>query len=83
MKYTALLMVISGVVIACFVGVHSTTGPDRAENPVLFGLVLPLVFAVALAIAGVAMWFVGGRGYTVSEPASGPFGRTDTTRRSG
>jgi hypothetical protein len=83
MKYTALLMVISAVVIACFAGVHSATGPDRAENPLLLGLVLPLVFAVALASAGVAMWFLGGRGYTASEPTSGPFAPTDPTKRSG
>ena len=73
MKFTAILTVLLGVVIGCFAGVHYASGgpPGQAENPSVLGLVLPLVFAVALVIAGAAMWFVGGRGHTVSEPASG------------
>ena len=80
MRYTALLMIISGVVIACFAGVHYASGgpADWAENPFVLGLALPLVFAAALVIVGSAMlivgsalWFVGRRGYTVSKPASG------------
>jgi hypothetical protein len=72
MKYAAILTVLMGVVIGCFAGVHSASGGvDRAGNPLVLGLILPLVFAVALVIAGVAMWFVGGRGYTASGLASG------------
>ena len=72
MKYTALLMIISGAVIACFAGAHyASGGSDRAENPLVLGLVLPMAFAAALVIAGAAMWAFGGRGYTVSEPATG------------
>ena len=79
MKYSALLMILSGFVIACFAGVHYASGgpAERAENPFVLGLALPLVFAAALVIvgsalliAGAAMWFVGRRD-TVSEPASG------------
>jgi hypothetical protein len=72
MKFTAILTALMGVVIGCFAGVHSASGGvDRAENPLVLGLVLPLVFAVALVIAGVAMWFLDGCGYTASGLASG------------
>jgi hypothetical protein len=71
MKYTALLMIISGALIACFVGGHyaSMGPPNWAENPLVLGLVLPLAFAAALVLTGAALWTVGGRGYTASEPA--------------
>ena len=63
MKYTALLMIISGVVIACFAGVHyAIGGADRAENPFVLGLAIPMVFAFALVTTGAALWVVGGRG---------------------
>ena len=73
MKYTSLLMIISGVLIACFAGGHyaSMGAANRAEHPLVLGLVLPLAFAAALVVAGAALWFLGGRGYTISEPAPG------------
>ena len=72
MKYTALLMIISGVVIACFAGVHyASGGADGTENPFVLGLALPLVFAAALVTTGTGLWAIGGRGYTSSGPASG------------
>ena len=71
MKFTAILTILMGVVIGCFAGVrYASGGADRAENPFVLGLALPLIFAAALMIAGAAMWVVGGRGQTVSEPVS-------------
>jgi hypothetical protein len=83
MKYTALFMIISGVVIACFAGVRYAIGEpsDWAENPFVLGLALPLVFASALVTTGTALWVMGRRGCTVWGSASGPFGRTGTTKR--
>jgi hypothetical protein len=70
MKYTALITILMGIVVACFSGFRyaSVGPPDRVENPLVFGLVLPMVFAVALVIAGAALWFVSGRGYTARVP---------------
>jgi hypothetical protein len=71
MKLTAILTALMGVVIGCFAGVnYASGGPGQAENPFVLGLVLPLLFAVALVIAGAAMWFVGRRGYIASAPTS-------------
>lgn len=69
MKFTAILTALIGVVIGCFAGVHYASGgpPGQAKSPLVLGLVLPLVFAVALVIAGVVLWFLDGRG----RPASG------------
>ena len=63
MKYTALLMILSGVVLACFAGVrYATDGPPEwAENPFVLGLVLPMVFAAALVTTGTGLWAFGGR----------------------
>jgi hypothetical protein len=72
MKYSALLMIISGVVIACFAAIQyvSMGAPNWAENPFVLGVALPLVLAAALVLTGAALWTVGGRGYTALAPAS-------------
>lgn len=73
MRYSAILMVLSGVVIACFTGVrYAVDGPPEwAENALALELALPLVLAVALVTTGTALWALGRRGYTVSGLASG------------
>jgi hypothetical protein len=72
MRYTALITILMGVVVACFAGVrYATGGADEAENPFVLGLVLPLVVAVALVTTGTGLWVVGGRWSAVPEPASG------------
>jgi hypothetical protein len=81
MKYSALLMIISGVAIACVAGVRYASGEpsDWGENP--FVLAIPLVFAVALVTTGTGLWAVGGRRHTVSEPAAGPHPATSAYHR--
>jgi hypothetical protein len=50
-----------------FAGVRYATGEgDSPENPFVLGLVLPLIFAAALVVAGTALCFVGRPRYTVS-----------------
>jgi len=72
MRYTALLTILMGLVIACFAGVrYATGGANRNENPFVLGLVLPLVFAAALVVAGAALCFVARPRYTVSGTGSG------------
>jgi hypothetical protein len=72
MKYTALLLIISGIVVACFAGVHyASGGADSTENPFVLGLALPLVLAVALVTTGTGLWAMGGRWSAVSGPAVG------------
>lgn len=70
MKYTALCMIISGVVIACLAGVHYAIGEpsDWAENPFVLGLALPLVVASALVTTGTALWVMGRRGAPFGDP---------------
>jgi hypothetical protein len=61
MRYSAILLVLSGVVIACFTGVrYALDGPSEwAENSFGLDLAFPLVLAAAL-------WAFARRGYTVS-----------------
>ena len=68
MKYTAFAVVLVGVMIACFAGYLYASGgpPDQEKNPSVVQLILPLVCAVLLVIAGVSMWLFGGKGYTLS-----------------
>jgi hypothetical protein len=68
MKYTAFAVVMVGVMIACFAGYRYASGgpPDQEQNPPVVQLVLPLVFAALLVIAGASMWLFGGKGYSVS-----------------
>lgn len=80
MRYTALFMIILGIVIACFAGVYYANGDaDRTENLFVLGVVLPLVVAVALMTTGTGLWVIGGRGYTIWGSAPG----RDPTRGSG
>jgi hypothetical protein len=68
MKYTAFAVVMVGVTIACFAGFQYASGDplDQEKNPSALRLVLPLVFASLLVIAGASMWLFGGKGYTLS-----------------
>ena len=71
MKFTAFAVMLMGVVIACFAAFQYASGgpPEQKENPSYASLLFPLLFATALVITGVAMWTLGGKGYTVSRLA--------------
>lgn len=67
MRYTGLITILMGLVTVCFAGVrYATGGTNSADNPLVLGLVLPLLFAAALVVAGAAMSFVGRPRDTVS-----------------
>jgi hypothetical protein len=73
MRYSAILMVLSGLVIAGFTGVRYAIDepPEWVENSFALELALPLVLAVALVTTGSALWAFGRWGYTVSGLTSG------------
>lgn len=83
MKYTALVVVLLGVLIACFAGLlHASAGPPaQSQGPSVASLVVPLAFAAALVLVGVAMWVFGGKGYTVSGPRVGRRPAGEATER--
>jgi hypothetical protein len=71
MRYTALIAILMGVVVACFAGVrYATAGADGAEDLFVLGLVLPLIFAATLVTTGTGLWVVGGRRSPVPGTAS-------------
>lgn len=72
MKYTALFMIILGIVIVCCAGVlYASVGADREENLFVLGVAFPVVCAVALVTTGTGLWVLSGREYTFWAPASG------------
>ena len=78
MKFTAIGVVLMGVVIAGVAGFQYATGgpPEKSVPPSPLTLELLLSFAAVLILAGGAMWRFGGKGYSLLAHRFGP-PRTD------
>jgi hypothetical protein len=82
MKYTAFFVVLIGVLIACFAGILSMNGGQRygpeeiISSPTALGPILIFAFAIVMVLLGTAMWFFGGKGYTISRRGIRPGGKS-------
>jgi hypothetical protein len=72
MRYTAVAVILFGVLVACYAGFRYASGgpPDQVVSPSAASLAGSLALAALLVIGGVAMWVFGGEGYTTSGPVS-------------
>lgn len=69
MRYTAFVVIVIGVVVACIGGYQYASGrlAGEAETPSAMSPAVPLTFAALLVSGGVVMWVLMGKGYTGSK----------------
>lgn len=72
MKYTSIVVIAIGFLIACFTAARYASGvgglPGQPAEHSIASLVIPLGFATAMVCLGAAMLAFGGKGYTITRP---------------
>jgi hypothetical protein len=64
MRHLALVALLFGVGAVAYAGIEYTSGDPEGEgeNPSAATLVVPLAFAASMAVGGLLLWVVGGKG---------------------
>ena len=72
MKYTSIVVIAIGFLIACFTAARYASGvgglPGQPAEHSIASLVVPLGFAGGMVCLGAGMLMFGGKGYTITRP---------------